>query len=176
MSTFFCSIQAGTCLDHLYHGFAYVEVIKRPRRGTVETPVIISVQRRTSPNLSPPPHRPVLSTNPSAHAGAQARAGNLWVGGVCRIRQGTSAASGGVLPDGATIPFNSGSQDAPEHGGTAIRIGGPPSSCIVGRRRPHPTTNFSEALPPRSLVSRRLLPNGRGAMPLDPACAAAAQV
>lgn len=47
---------------------------------------------------------------------------------------------------------------------------------IAGRHRPHPTTKMFEALPPRTLVSRTLLPRGRGAMRLDPACAAVAQV
>ena len=104
------------------------------------------------PNLSPPSPGSASSPNPSAHAGAQARAGNLWVGGVCRIRQGTSAASGGSLPDGARILSNFGSSDAPKDGGAAIRKGGPPPLCIAGRRGPHPTTKMFEALPPRTLL------------------------
>ena len=83
----------------------------------------------------------------------QSRAGGMGAGRACRIRQGTSAASGGSLPNGATIPSNSGSSDAPEDGGAAIRKGGPPPSYVVGRRGRIQYKQMSEALPPRTLLS-----------------------
>ena len=151
-STFFLAPWAASRFDHVLHVFCYVEMMERPRGVTVETGAETSFPLLSPPNLSPPDRRRVLSPNPSAHAGAQARAGNLWAKGVCRIRQGTSAASGGSLPDGATIPFNFGSQDAPEDGGAMIRKGGSPSLCIAGRRRPHPTINFSRPCRPALLL------------------------
>ena len=98
----------------------------------------------------------------------QSRAGGMGAGRACRIRQGTSAASGGSLPNGATIPSNSGSSDAPEDGGAAIRKGGPPPSYVVGRRRPHPVVVV------RGLAALLLglLARLRFAAPVDLACPA----
>ena len=115
--------------------------------------VLRCVDRRR--DLSPPlgPSANVLASHRINKA--QARAGRMGAGRACRIRQGTSAASGGSLPGEATISSNSGSQDAPEDGGAAIRKGGPPPSYVVGRRGRIQYKQKFEALPPRSFVASR---------------------
>ncbi len=60
LPTFSTALRAGTLVDHVLHRCSYVEVIERPRRGTVETRAKAPSRGSFPPNL-PPPSSPSLT-------------------------------------------------------------------------------------------------------------------